>query len=72
MHDGLATREGALQSLLVEEVDPLGADVGAALAQLPHDVAAHEAGRARDVDLHPPAASARRTRPSAMTGQTSR
>ena len=70
MDDGLAAGHGPLEPGAVEEVDALVAHVGAALAELPRDVAADEAGRARDVDPH--AASARRTRPSARTGQTSR
>ena len=68
--DGVAACDGACEPGAVEEVDALVADVLPTLAELPGDVAADEAGRAADVDLH--AARARRTRPRAMTGQTSR
>jgi hypothetical protein len=70
VHDGLATGDRALEARSVEKVDTLVGDVGASLAQLAGDVGPDEAGRARDVD--PQEARARRTRPSAMTGQTSR
>jgi hypothetical protein len=68
--DDLAAADDALEARRVEQVDALGADVGPALAELPGDVAPDEAGRSADVDVH--GARARRTRPSAMTGQTSR
>ena len=70
MDDRLAAGDDALEARAVEEVDALVADVRAPLAKLPGDVAADEAGRARDVDPH--RARAARTRPSARTGQTSR
>ena len=68
--DRLAAIDRTLEALAVEQVDAPILDLQAALAQLPGDVASDEAGRAGDVDLH--SARARRTRPSAMTGQTSR
>ena len=70
MDDGVAALDGAREARAVEEVDALVVDILPTLAQLPCDVAADEAGGAGDVDLH--AARARRTRPRAMTGQTSR
>ena len=68
--DGVAPCDGAGEARAVEEVDALVADLHPALAELPGHVAADEAGGAADVDLH--AARARRTRPRARTGQTSR
>ncbi len=54
MEDGVAPRDGASQPVGIEEVDPLVADLGALLAQLPGDVPADEPARTRDIDAHRP------------------
>ena len=68
--DRVAPGDDALEPRAVEEIDAPVLDLGSTLPQLPGDVTSDEAGRAGEVDLQ--AARARRNRPSARTGQTSR